>query len=261
METVCPSVASSAVATPSSLRKDEKCKTKKNTASILRAGAIVSKAIKANDSMVNDLMIGGNNPFLLKLHVQKRLQETQAKEMEEIERRHLLGLISCEEAKMAKLEVMREKKKNAIELKRERSQLRNVIKTEIEKSVSKSKHIVRKIHLGRLMTRRKRFDLNSSKKINAENVKHLKRELSRERIEAREVENQRKVEIVREEKARKEICKNLKRCCHHVDINKVRRIYFYLQKILRKSPRTVERVNYKFTASNKSREGGRERAS
>lgn len=227
----CPSVA----ATSKSINKMENLsgkstmmKFKKNTASILRAGAIVTKAIKVNDSMVNDLMIGGNNPLLHKLHVQKVIRGKHERDFEEIERRHLLGLISCEEAKMAKIEAVRAKQKIANELKCERNRLRNFIKSEHEKSVSKSKLIVRKIHLSRLVTKRKKFDLNYLRRINVENVKNFKEQIRREVRRVKEAENQQKLEIVRKMKAKK---KSLPKKLVQMNMSEVKKLFNEIEKL------------------------------
>lgn len=197
-------------------------KFKKNTASILRAGLLVTKAIKSNDSMVNDLMAGGNNPLVHKMHVQKAIRESHEKEVEEIEKRHLLGLISWEEAKIAKIEAIKRKQEIARELKWEKSQLKNVLKSEHEKSVSKSKFIVRRIHLSRLVTKRKKFDLKQLRRVDAENLKNLSKKLEQEIKEANEKEVLRKLDIIKVAKMKKEEAKtHLIRKNPHVDVNEV----------------------------------------
>lgn len=221
----CLSVASTALPT-TVINKTPQIHTavmkfKKNTASILRTGAFVTKAIKANESMVNDLMSGGSNPCHHRLHVQNAIRESHERKVEEIERRHLLGLISWEEAKVAKIEVMKAKQKAANELKWERSQLRNVIKSELEKSVSKSKAVVRKIHMGRLMSKKTKFDLNNSRKIEVENLKNFNKKLLREMEEAKAAETQRKLELVQKIKAKKENFKNLPNEKFLLDIDEV----------------------------------------
>lgn len=197
-------------------------KFKKNTASILRAGLLVTKAIKSNDSMVNDLLAGGNNQFVHKLHVQRAIRESHEKEVEEIEKRHLLGLISWEEAKIAKIEALKRKQEIARELKWEKSQLKNVLKSEHEKSVSKSKFIVRRIHLSRLVTKRKKFDIKQLKRIDAENLKNLSKKFDQEVKEANEREILRKLDLIKESKLRKEEAKSqLSRKNPHIDISEV----------------------------------------
>jgi hypothetical protein len=197
-------------------------KFKKNTASILRAGLLVTKAIKSNDSMVNDLMAGGNNPLAHKMHVQRAIRESHEKEVEEIEKRHLLGLISWEEAKIAKIEALKRKQEIARELKWEKSQLKNVIKSEHEKSVSKSKFIVRRIHLSRLVTKRRKFDVKQLRRIDAENLKNFSKKLEWEIKEANEREVLRKFEMVKEAKFKKEETKNhFTRKNPQVDMNEV----------------------------------------
>lgn len=197
-------------------------KFKKNTASILRAGSLVTKAIKSNDSMVNDLMAGGNNPLVHKMHVQRSIRESHEKEVEEIKKRHLLGLISWEEAKIAKIEASKRKQEIAKELKWEKSQLKNVIKSEHEKSVSKSKFIVRRIHLSRLVTKRKKFDIKQVRRTDAENLKNASKKLEQEIKEAKEREVLRKLEVIKEIKLRKDETKNQFTRKHpHVDMNEV----------------------------------------
>lgn len=197
-------------------------KFKKNTASILRAGLLVTKAIKSNDSMVNDLMAGGNNPLVHKMHVQRAIRESHEKEVEEIEKRHLLGLISLEEAKIAKIEATKRKQEIARELKWEKSQLKNVLKSEHEKSVSKSKFIVRRIHLSRLVTKRKKFDIKQLRRVDAENLKNLSKKLEQEIKEANEREVLRKLDLIKMAKMKKEDAKNhLTRKNPHVDVNEV----------------------------------------
>lgn len=194
---------------------------KKNTASILRAGSLVTKAIKSNDSMVNDLMAGGSNPLVHKMHVQRAIRESHEKEVEEIEKRHLLGLISWEEAKIAKIDATKRKQEIVGKLKWEKSQLKNAIKSEHEKSVSKSKFIVRRIHLSRLVTKRKRFDVNHTRRVEVENLKNLSKKLLREVKEAQEKEVQRKLELVKEAKnSRKETPKKSRKN-PRVDIDEV----------------------------------------
>lgn len=220
-DTACPSEASTALPTMTINKTPQVMKFKKNTASILRTGASVTKAIKVNDLIVNDLMSGGNNPSHHKLHVQKAIRESHEREVEEIERRHLLGLISWEEAKVAKIEVMKAKQKAANELKWERSQLRNVIKSELEKSVSKSKAVVRKIHMGRLMSKKTMFDMNNLRKIDVKNMKSFNKKLLREMEEERAAENQRKLELVQKVKANKKMAKILPKNEIRMDIHEV----------------------------------------
>lgn len=195
-------------------------RSKENTTSILRAGLIVKKAIKSNDSMVNDLIAGSNNPFAHKMHVQKAIRESHEKKVEEIERRHLLGLISWEEAKFAKIEATKRKQEIVRKLKWDKSQLKNVIKSEHEKSVSKSKFIVRRIHLSRLVTKRKKFDMKHNRRVAAENLKNLSKKIEQEIKDANEKEILRKFNLVKE--AKKKYSKtHLIRKNPHDDMNEV----------------------------------------
>lgn len=177
-------------------KKQRAIKCRKNVASVLRTGAIMTKKMKFNDAIVEKIIAGGNNPFTFESNVKKIIKMAHDEEVNEIERRHLLGMISNEEAKIAKIDAIKCKQKAANELKREKRHLRNLMNEEFERSVSKSKVIVRKTHLNRLILKRKKFDVIFKKKINADEVKKIREKLQHEIEAIKKTEMERKIKLI-----------------------------------------------------------------
>lgn len=195
-----------------SVEKCERQKTikcRKNAASILRTGAVLANRLKSNALIVNAIAAGANNPFTYKLHIEKIIRASHARQHEEIRKRHLLGLISSKAATIAKIEAIRCKQKTAIELKREKESLRNSMNEELVRSVSKSKVIVRGIRCNRLMLMKKRFDVANRKKQMADDVKKSHKKLHEEISSMRENEMKRKIDLIKRMKIlekRKALC-------------------------------------------------------
>jgi len=152
--------------------------------------------MKFNDAIVEKMIAGGNNPFVLESNVKNIIKMAHEEEVNEIERRHLLGLISNEEAKIAKIDAIKSKKHAANELKREKRHLRNLMNEECERSVSKSKVIVRRTHLNRLILKRKKFYVVYKKKINADEVKKIHKKLQHEIKAIKTKEMERKIKLI-----------------------------------------------------------------
>ncbi|KAG5683477.1 hypothetical protein PVAND_012755 [Polypedilum vanderplanki] len=171
-------------------------KCRKNVASILRAGAIVAKQLKTNISMIEGIATGANNPFAYKSHIEKIIKASHEKEHEAIEKKHLLALISAEEARLAKIDAIRCKHRAALELRREKERLKNVMNEESARSVSKSKVIIRGIRMSRLCLMKKRGDVANVKRQNANEMKKIKRKLEKQNVLMKLHEIQRKCEMI-----------------------------------------------------------------
>lgn len=169
---------------------------KKNTASILRTGAVVKNKIQSNDLVIDDLVAGSNNPHKFKDQFMKFIEAARIKEFQEIERKHLVGLITSEQSKLARVETAKKKQEIAYEVKQQRRQLNELLKNKQEQEIIKSKNIVRNTHLWRLKAKKTRFELVMEKKLIADKMKRLSENFQRFLQESREKELQQKLEQV-----------------------------------------------------------------
>lgn len=190
------------------------------TASILRAGALVKNMLKDNDLVVNELVAGSSDPKPVTDHFKRIFEFAHMKEIQEIERKHLMGLISLEEAKIAKTEAVKRNQEVAEEMKQKRQQLLELLKQEQQRQIVKSKHIIRKTHLGRIKVKKNQFEVMMEKKLGANEVKKLNEKLQKQLNGAREKEFQRKLELIRkikflEEKSKGGRTKNSKLVEYH----------------------------------------------
>lgn len=192
---------------PRKIRHGKVMQFKKNTASILRAGALVKSKIKDNDLVIDELVAGSSDPKSVTDHFKKVVELAHLKEIQEIERKHLTGLISLEEAKIAKLEAVKRNQEVADEIKQQRQQMLKLLKREQERQIVKSKLTIKKTHLGRLKVKKGQLDAVMKKKLSADQVKNLSEKLQKQLTEARAKEFQRKLELIQkmrklEEKSR-----------------------------------------------------------
>lgn len=183
------------------MTKSRVMRCKDNTASVLRAGALVQGVIRKNDAMIQEIVAGSSDPLKVHRHFKNLLEVASMEHMQEVERKHLLGLISLQEAKIAKMEAIKSNQEIAEEIKKEHQKLLELIKLEQEQQIAKSQHIIRKTHLGRLKTKKNLYDVVIKKKLNADDVKKLNEKLQQEVNEAREKERQHKAELIRKMKS------------------------------------------------------------
>lgn len=169
---------------------------RKNTASVLRAGSLVSSKLKSNDSMVEKLVAGSNDPLEISLQLKEIVEAAHLKELQEIERKHLLGLISLEEAKIAKMEAVKRNQTVAEEIKKERQNLLKLLKQSQEQQMFISKQVIRKTQLGRLKAKKNQFDAVVKNKLSADEVKKLNEKFKTQLNEAKEKELERKTELI-----------------------------------------------------------------
>ena len=169
---------------------------KKNTASILRTGAVVKNKMNSNDVVVCGLVAGSSDPKSVENHSKKAVELAHMKEIQEIERKHLIGLISLEEAKIAKIEAVKINLEIVKEMKLKRQRLVELMRHNQEQQTQKLKHIVRKTHLGRLKVRKNKFDALLQKKLTAGEVKKYSEKLQKELNLVKEKEFQEKLELI-----------------------------------------------------------------
>ena len=169
---------------------------KKNTASILRTGAVVNKTMKSNDLVICGLFAGSSDPKSVENHSKKAVELAHMKEIQEIERKHLVGLISLEEAKIAKKEAMKINSEIVKEMKNKRRQILELSRHNQEQQTQKLLHIVRKTHLGRLKVKKNQFDALLQRKLTAGEVKRYSEKLQKELKLEKEKEFQEKLELI-----------------------------------------------------------------
>lgn len=169
---------------------------KNNTASILRTGAQVSTKIKLNDKIISNLVGGACDPCAINKNLEIELEKQQHLEIQEMERKHLIGLISMEQAKIARNDAMKRNHSKAQQVKSEKHKLIEVIKRQNEHNMMTSKYIVRKTHIGYLKTKRSQFDATMKKKLNADKLKETQEDIKRQILELKRLEFLRKSELI-----------------------------------------------------------------
>lgn len=200
------------------LLQDKQIVAKKNTASILRTGAQVSSRMKLNDMIINNLVGGACDPYAINKHLDIEFEKQHQEEIQEMERKHLIGLISMEQAKISKNDAIKRNHRKALQVKKEKRKLIEVIKSQNEHKMITSKYIVRKTHIGYLMTKRSQFDATMKKKLNADQLKQLKEKLKRQILEVKQREFMRKSELIQKmrflegEKAQGSLKKPIESC-------------------------------------------------
>ena len=173
---------------------------KKNTASILRAGSLLKTNIKMKNLMIEKLASGSNDPSEIRNKLKAVAEVTQDEELEDIQRKHLIGLISLEEAKIAKLEMVKRNQRSAEEIKLESQNLYEQLKKIKENRIYNSKEVIRKTHLGRLISIKNQFDVVEKKKMNAKGVKQLNNKLLKQANDANEKNLQDKTRLIQKMK-------------------------------------------------------------
>lgn len=138
--------------------------------------------------MIEGIVAGSSDPLVIGLKQKHHQERASIDRILETERKHLLGLISQQEARIARMESLKSNQEAADEMKKEHQKLLEFIKREQEQQIVKSKHIIRKTHLGRLKTRKNLFDVATNKKLNADDVRKLNEKLQQEVNEAKEKE-------------------------------------------------------------------------
>lgn len=167
-------------------KKSHDIQFKKNTASILRAGSLLKSDIKMKDLMIEKLASGSNDPSEISNKLKAVAEVTQDEHLEAVQRKHLMGLISLEEAKIAKSEVVKRNQRIAEEIKLERQNLQKLLKKVKDNHMDNSKQVIRRTHLGRLISMKNQFDAVEKKKLNAEGVKQLNNKLQKQVSESKE---------------------------------------------------------------------------
>lgn len=213
--------------------QDKQIVAKKNTASILRTGAHVSTKMKLNDIIINNLVGGACDPCAIIKHLDIESERRQQQEIQEIERKHLIGLISMEQAKISKNDAIKRNHRKAQQVKSEKNKLIEVIKKQNEHMMRASKYVVRKTHIGYLKTKRSQFDATMKKKLNAIELKQLKEELKRKLVEVKQQEFVRKSELIQKmrllegEKSQGPFKKSIESCRAMSVLEVVGRIVFW----------------------------------
>ena len=176
--------------------QDNQIVAKKNTASILRTGAQVSIRMKLNDIIINNLVGGACDPCAINKYLDIEYEKQHQQEIQEMERKHLIGLISMQQAKISKNDAIKKNHRKAQQVKSEKHKLINDIKDQNEHKMIASKYIVRKTHIGYLKTKRSQFNATMKKKLNADQLKQIKQKLKRQIFEVKQREFLRKSKLI-----------------------------------------------------------------
>ncbi|GAA6213576.1 cilia- and flagella-associated protein 99 [Lates japonicus] len=185
---------------PSSNKK--KCwPIKLNSAAILRQGALYDRQVDEELQRIERLMEGAREPSSF-LQWQKEMREKDLQEeLAKIERRHLEGRISYEEAAMARARIMERNQKTAQLKKEETAQL---MRRYAEKRLQEEKEmrdLVQQVAEGHKNSKTAKEKLQKFKQSIAKEVSEQSRELLHQALEEAQAELSRKFEIIREIRA------------------------------------------------------------
>lgn len=169
---------------------------KKNTASILRECTLIKRKMQTKNSMVEEMIKGSSDPLLISKSLHNLIEEEKFREAQEIERKHLIGLISLEEAKIAKIEVAKHNQEVADEMKKKRKKLFELLSVKQEERIVNSQQIIKDVHLSRVKVKKSRSDAAHQKKVLVEEMKKLNENLVKQTNELKEHELQRKTMMI-----------------------------------------------------------------
>lgn len=181
------------------VKKDVQVKT--NAATVVRCAAAMAKEEEAEIKNLENITLGGCNAYkIIELENELRYLEEQEK-LNEIERKHLEGLLSREEAILARQNLIKQNQDKLTIFKREREEMMQ----EVEKwRINEEKKLKMMFEKGRavpLAVRQAGQKLLIKRQRNAKLIDSESKRLLRETIEAREDELRRKAKLIQELRA------------------------------------------------------------
>ncbi|KAM9341281.1 cilia- and flagella-associated protein 99 [Symphorus nematophorus] len=183
---------------PSSKIKTNSWPIKLNSAAILRQGALFQRQVEEELQRMERLVEGAREPSSF-LQWQKEMREKDLQEeLANIERRHLEGRISQEEAAMARTRIMERNQKTAQLKKEETAQL---MRRYAEKRLQEEKEmrdLVQQVAEGHKNSKTAKEKIQKLKQIIVKEVSEQSRELLRQALEEAQAELSRKFEIIQE---------------------------------------------------------------
>lgn len=96
---------------------------KQNITQILREGAQIRKKNDKTKQLLDDLCTGSFDPYKIHILLNDIKKQQYEEELHEIKKKHLMGKITLEEAKIAKLEQLKLNKEHVLELKTQKLKL------------------------------------------------------------------------------------------------------------------------------------------
>ena len=171
---------------------------KLTTAAILREGLVFQKQEEEIIKNLEKLEQGYSDDTSFAEHEKKKREEELAKEIAEVERKHLAGLVSYEESILAKMRAKDGNAQRAAEMKEESKRRLVEILKEKEKRDKELEKIIEGVMAGHGRAREGKKKLTDYKQKMAASVNEESRELMRQALEEAEEEMRRRMALIHE---------------------------------------------------------------
>ena len=125
----------------------QKVAVKMTITQVLRQGAQIEKKSIKTEKFIQDLCCGSFDPQSIEIFLEDVRKSEEEFELCEIERKHLLGRISLEEARLAKFAALKRNRDEAIELKKHNKELMQKLADYQEKEEIRIREIYEKNHI------------------------------------------------------------------------------------------------------------------
>lgn len=182
---------------------------KTNAATIIREAALLAKREEREIQKMESLMQGGRDDYkisALEADMRNALEQERSKE---IERRHLLGQLTYEEAILAKRKLSRENKEKAAQFKEERNKLLDEIERWRVEEQKKIKALIRACQESDRAARQAQERLLEKRQRGAKLFKDENRKLLTQSLRDKQEELQQKVKLIQELRMLQQV-----RCLH-----------------------------------------------
>ena len=174
---------------------------KKNAASILREGIVFQKEEQKKIQELLHLEAGGKDAGEYYRWQDAVLQEQLENDQLEVERKHLMGRITYEEAIIAKQQLFEDNKVLVEQLKDERQALLDEYFKEREEDKEKMQRLVEEVTAGKENAKLAQENLKEMKRKIVEKVSKENRAMMQAAIEMAQAEMEKKIEMIREIRA------------------------------------------------------------
>lgn len=186
---------------------------KKTTAQVLREGARVQKKAEEAEKVLRDLCNGSTDPFISAKLLEEVREEENAMELREIERKHLLGLLSREEARIAKSAAIKANRMKALELKQQSQELERQLQEWRRLEMIRMREIAERNQCSMEQARLAQVNLLNKRKMTAKQIQEESRELQRRIEDQRKRELDQKISLIRQIKELEHLSKSSPNVC------------------------------------------------
>eukprot|EP00118_Oscarella_pearsei_P022390 m.258268 g.258268 ORF g.258268 m.258268 type:complete len:669 (+) comp40413_c2_seq41:4483-6489(+) len=191
----------SAKALPVPVAVTDNISIKLNTAAILREGALFQRREEEERRKLGELVAGGKDASEFLRWQDDNKRRKLEDELAEIERRHLIGQISHEEAILARQQLGQGNRQRVLEMKEESSRLMQIYLQQRLEEEQGMRKLVEEVISGHQNTKESMAKMREIKQKIVKEVAKESQELLRRALEEAEEEMKRKVELIRQIKA------------------------------------------------------------